>query len=141
MELQRVLFLDTHTGTRAQIAATLLQNLTNGQISAFSAGPEEATTNPVAIQVLQALDISKASPSIALASILSTRLEQHFDLIITLCDGSTNMWPFSPSTSKRRLWALDNLISGPKDSPEYRSYQQTRKHLQRRITKELVASK
>ncbi len=85
MNLQNVLFLDTQNPNRARMAAALL-HAANSQITTFSAGPGVLTLNPHAAAALQESNIDITVTHVDNSQ---SYVGQHFDLVVTLCDGGT----------------------------------------------------
>lgn len=105
-----VLFVCVHNAGRSQMAAALLQHLSEGRIAVRSAGTEPADQiNPVAIAAMAELgiDITIEVPKVLTADSVSTS-----DVVITMGCGDT--CPFFPGVSYRN-WELDDPAGQPLD--------------------------
>lgn len=87
MEKPTVLFVCVHNAGRSQMAAGLLQHLSEGRVEVLSAGSApKASINPVAVEAMLELgiDISSNSPKI-----LEDSAVQASDVVITMGCGDT----------------------------------------------------
>lgn len=87
MKKPTVLFVCVHNAGRSQMAAGLLQHLSEGRVEVLSAGSApKASINPVAVEAMLELgiDISSNSPKI-----LEDSAVQASDVVITLGCGDT----------------------------------------------------
>ena len=86
----RVLFLCTGNSARSQMAEALCEQLSDGAVSAVSAGSHPKPLHPNAVRVMRArgLDIAARRPKH-----LSEFLGQRFDYVISLCDRVREVCP------------------------------------------------
>ncbi len=87
MKKPTVLFVCVHNAGRSQMAAGLLQHLSEGRVEVLSAGSApKASINPVAVEAMLELgiDISSNSPKI-----LEDSAVQASDVVITMGCGDT----------------------------------------------------
>src|ERR1039458_5698128 len=101
----RILILCTGNSARSQMAEGLLRHDGGPQYEVFSAGTQPSYVRPEAIQVMReaGIDISgHRSKSV------EEFAGQHFDYVITVCDNAKESSPFSPATTKRIHWSLED---------------------------------
>src|SRR3954447_12038518 len=86
----RVLFLCTDNSARSQMATALAEQLSDGVVSAASAGSHPKPLHPNAVRVMRrrGIDISGRSPTH-----LSQFAGQCFDYVISLCDRVREVCP------------------------------------------------
>ena len=93
----KVLFLCSENACRSQMAEGLVNHDLASQVQAFSAGVRPSWVNPWAIQVMAELDIdishhrSKSVDDLA---------DEHFDLVITVCDQAAEQCPMFPGDTE-----------------------------------------
>jgi len=112
----RVLFLCTENSARSQMAEALLSHLSHGTITAFSAGSRPAErVHPLAVQVMQrcGIDICSARPKH-----LSDFRDQHFAVVVTVCDRVREVCPVFPNDPERIHWSFPDpaLVEGLDDA-------------------------
>ena len=99
----RVLFLCTHNSARSQMAEGILNAVAKGKIEVFSAGTEPAQVHPLAIRVMQEMNIDirhhRSKP-------LDEFLDQTFDYIITVCDRARESCPVFPGDPTQIHWSF-----------------------------------
>jgi len=100
---KRVLFLCTHNSARSQMAEGLLRHLGGEQFEAFSAGTEATAVRPLAIRVMQELDIDISGQQ---SKTLDRYLNDPFDEVITVCDAAAEVCPVFPGAKRRRHWSF-----------------------------------
>jgi len=92
---RKVLFLCTGNSCRSQMAEAWVNNLKSNEWKAFSAGIETHGMNPYAISVM-------AESGVDMSDQYSKHVEelkdQHFDLVVTVCDHAANHCPSIPSS-------------------------------------------
>jgi arsenate reductase len=99
----RVLFLCSHNSARSQMAEGLLQAFGAGRFEVFSAGTEATAVRPEAITVMRevGIDISEQT-----SKELERYLDQHFDLVITVCDAAAESCPVFLGARRRLHWSF-----------------------------------
>lgn len=88
-----VLFLCTHNSARSQIAEGLVNMIFNHQWTAYSAGTQKTTVNPLAIKVLAEIGINISHHT---SKSLDAFKGQVFDLAVTVCDNAKETCPYFP---------------------------------------------
>jgi len=129
---RRVLFLCTGNSTRSQIAEALLERMSDGTVTAASAGSHPKPLHPNAVRVLKkrGIDIS-ANRTKHLDELLS----QRFDMVITLCDRVREVCPEFPSHPQLVHWSVpDPALEGPTDRASYPAFERTATELETRIS-------
>ncbi|WP_286236595.1 hypothetical protein [Neptuniibacter halophilus] len=96
-----ILFVCRHNAIRSQIAMILANHLGKGNVTAVSAGIEP-TPVPEFIQQWAAGINKQAQP--LQSTQLETLADQHFDMIITLCDKSHQAIPELASDREHIRW-------------------------------------
>ena len=103
---KRVLFICIHNSARSQMAEAWLNHLCGETFIAESAGLEAGTLNPLAVQVMQEveIDISKKGTQEVFDVFTSGRL---FTYVITVCDeSSAARCPIFPGPAQRLHWSF-----------------------------------
>jgi ArsR family transcriptional regulator, arsenate/arsenite/antimonite-responsive transcriptional repressor / arsenate reductase (thioredoxin) len=127
----RILFLCTGNSARSQIAAALLERMSEGTIEAASAGSNPKPLHHHAIRVMQkrGVDIS-ANRSKHLNEFLS----QRFDIVITLCDRVREVCPEFPSHPDLVHWSVpDPALESSNGRPTLAAFERTAGELETRI--------
>ena len=98
-----VLFLCTGNSCRSQMAEGFLRNLRGDAYEVYSAGVDPSELNPRAVQVMKeiGIDISKQY-----AKSLEIYANEHFDIVITVCDHAKESCPLFPGKVQRFHWGL-----------------------------------
>ena len=99
----RVLFLCTGNSARSQMAEALIERVGGGQIVAFSAGSEPKRLHPNAVRAMEerGIDISNRR-----TKSLDEFRNQHFDIVVTLCDRLRERCPEFPGGTRVVHWSL-----------------------------------
>ena len=99
----RVLFLCTGNSARSQMAEALLEHLTEGAITARSAGSRPKPLNPNAIRVMaeRGIDISSRR-----SKHFDRFTDDRFDRVITLCDKVKEVCPDFPAQPVTAHWSM-----------------------------------
>lgn len=95
-----ILFLCTGNSCRSQMAEGYAKDIAPAGVHIYSAGIEKHGINPVALQVMEDVDISIQSQF----SKTVDELDIDFDLIITLCDHADKTCP--DFSGKRIHWSF-----------------------------------
>jgi protein-tyrosine-phosphatase/DNA-binding transcriptional ArsR family regulator len=128
----RVLFLCTGNSARSQIAEALAEQLSDGSISAASAGSHPKRLNPNAIRVMRerGIDISGRH-----AKHLSTFAGESFDYVISLCDRVREVCPEFPGGPKLIHWSIPDPAREPgSDEETLPAFEHTARELHARIS-------
>ncbi|MGH8983930.1 MAG: ArsR family transcriptional regulator [Acidimicrobiia bacterium] len=128
---KRVLFLCTGNSARSQIAAALLEQMSEGTIDAASAGshPKPLHRNAVRVMRTRGIDISANR-----TKHLNEFVAQRFDYVITLCDRVREVCPELPSRPNLVHWSVpDPALEGPNDRASYPAFERTATELETRI--------
>ena len=102
-ELARVLFLCTGNSSRSQIAEALAVELSDGVISAVSAGSDPKPLHPNAVRVMgeRGVDISGRR-----SKHLDEFTDERFDYVISLCDRVREVCPEFPGRPEAIHWSI-----------------------------------
>jgi protein-tyrosine-phosphatase/DNA-binding transcriptional ArsR family regulator len=128
---RRLLFLCTGNSARSQIAAALLEQMSEGTIEAASAGSNPKPLHPNAVRVMKkrGVDIS-ANRTKHLDELLS----QRFDVVITLCDRVREVCPeFHPHPDLVHWSVPDPALESASDRASLPAFERTVGELETRI--------
>jgi len=128
---RRVLLLCTGNSARSQIAEALLIRMSDGTISAASAGSHPKPLHPNAVRVMKkrGIDISANR-----TKHLDEFVSQRFDFVITLCDRVREVCPEFPSEPGLVHWSVpDPALAGPDSRATYPAFVRTATELETRI--------
>jgi protein-tyrosine-phosphatase/DNA-binding transcriptional ArsR family regulator len=101
--LARVLFLCTGNSARSQIAEALTEQLSDGAVSAASAGSHPKPLDPHAVRVMRerGIDIAGRRPKH-----LGEFAGQRFDYVVSLCDRVREVCPELPGPPDLIHWSI-----------------------------------
>ena len=99
----RVLFLCTGNSARSQIAEALAEHLSDGAVSAASAGSHPKPLRPNAVRVMRARGIDLAGRR---SKHLDEFAGERFDFVISLCDRVREVCPEFPGGPELIHWSL-----------------------------------
>lgn len=103
---KKVLFICVHNSARSQMAEAWLNHTCGNLFQAQSAGLEPGTLNPLAVQVMQEVDID-ISQKKTQAVFDVFKSGQLFAYVITVCDEtSAEKCPIFPGPAKRLHWGF-----------------------------------
>jgi protein-tyrosine-phosphatase len=125
------LFLCTGNSARSQIAEALLELMTEGTVSAASAGSHPKALHPNAVRVMRkrGIDISKNH-----TKHVDEFVSQRFDVVITLCDRVREVCPEFPSHPDLVHWSIpDPALEGPNDRATIPRFERLATDLETRI--------
>lgn len=109
--MKTVLFVCIHNSARSQMAEAFVNGRCAEKIQAFSAGIEQGTLNPVAVEVMREMkyDIStNATKSVDQPEIRS----RSYDYVVTVCDeASAEACPIYPTSGARLHWSFPDPSS------------------------------
>ena len=113
--LARVLFLCTGNSSRSQIAEALATQLTDGAISAVSAGSQPKPLHPNAVRVMgeHGIDLSGRR-----SKHLSEFTGERFDYVISLCDRVREVCPEFPGGPEAIHWSIPDPARAPGSDEE-----------------------
>jgi protein-tyrosine-phosphatase len=111
----RVLFICTGNSARSQIAEALAQQLSDGTVSAASAGshPKPLHRNAMRVMRDRGIDISGRRPKH-----LSEFAGQRFDYVISLCDRVREVCPEFPGGPELIHWSIPDPTREPGSDEE-----------------------
>lgn len=129
---KRILFLCTGNAARSQMAEGLARALHGDQLEVFSAGSRAAGwVHPLALRALAEIGIDGSDQTSKSAQPF---LDQHFDIVVTVCDSAAQDCPTWPNTKRIEHWPIEDPSYGPDDPlTRYDRFVETRNELQRRI--------
>lgn len=127
----RVLFLCTHNSARSQMAEGILRRLSAGRIEVNSAGSQPSHIHPLAVQVMEQLEIDISNQR---SKHLNEFVNQSFDYVITVCDRARETCPVFPDDPERIHWSFPDpsVVTGTLDERR-RAFTQTAIQLQTRL--------
>ncbi len=128
---RRVLFLCTGNSARSQIAETLLVGMSEGAVSAASAGSNPKPLHPNAVRVMRKRGVDISSNR---TKHLDEFVSQRFDFVITLCDRVREVCPEFPSHPQLVHWSIpDPALAGSNNRATYPAFERTAAELETRI--------
>ncbi len=127
----RVLFLCTGNSARSQIAEALLESMSEGRVTAASAGSHPKPLHPNAVRVMRdrGIDISgnRTKP-------VDEFVAQPFEVVVTLCDRVREVCPDFPSHPDLVHWSVpDPALEGPNDRATLPAFERLATELETRI--------
>ena len=137
--MKRVLFLCTGNSARSQMSEALLRDLGAGNYEVKSAGTAIAPeVNPFAIEALKLRNI----PIDGLyPKTVDEFVDEHFDVVVTVCDNAKQTCPFFPNAKEFLHWSLDDPAAHQGSYEEILFvFQETRDEIERRIREEFSLS-
>ena len=127
----RVLFLCTGNSARSQIAEALAEQLSDGAVSAASAGSHPKPLHPNAVRVMRARGIDLAGRR---SKHLGEFAAQRFDYVISLCDRVREVCPEFPGGPELIHWSIPDPARQPgSDEQTLPAFERTATELQTRI--------
>ena len=127
----RILFLCTGNSARSQMAEALLDHLGRGAAVAVSAGSHPKSLHPNAVRAMNewGIDISGRR-----TKKLDEFSDQHFDIVVTLCDRLREICPEFTGTPQLVHWSIaDPSSPAASDEESYPAFQQVASELAKRI--------
>lgn len=128
----RVLFLCTGNSARSQMAEVLMNKKAQGRFVAESAGSQPAArVNPFAVQALSDIGIEWSGRT---PRGVDGLVDQHWDLVITVCDKAKEACPILPGHPVHAHWGMEDPadVEGS-DAEKTRAFTAARVLLARRI--------
>jgi protein-tyrosine-phosphatase/DNA-binding transcriptional ArsR family regulator len=113
--LARVLFLCTGNSARSQIAEALAEQLSDGAVSAASAGSHPKPLHPNAVRVMRDRGVDFAGRR---SKHLSEFAGQRFDYVISLCDRVREVCPEFPGWPELTHWSVPDPAREPGSDEE-----------------------
>jgi len=90
---KKILFICTHNSCRSQIAEGLLNYYCGDRFFAMSAGVEKTRVHPLAVQVMNEIDIDISTQY---SKLIDEFQNDKFDIVVTVCDHANETCPFYP---------------------------------------------
>ena len=127
----QVLFLCTGNSARSQMAEALCERLSDGAVTAVSAGSHPKPLHPDAVRVMRdrGIDISarRSKP-------VSDFAGRRFDHVISLCDRVREVCPEFPGTPETIHWSLRDPAREPgTEAEQLAAFERTATELETRI--------
>jgi ArsR family transcriptional regulator, arsenate/arsenite/antimonite-responsive transcriptional repressor / arsenate reductase (thioredoxin) len=126
-----VLFLCTGNSSRSQIAEALAEQLSEGAVTAVSAGSHPKPLHPNAVRVMRerGIDLAGRRPKH-----LSEFADRRFDYVISLCDRVREVCPEFPGTPETIHWSIPDPAREPgSDEETLPAFERTATELDTRI--------
>jgi protein-tyrosine-phosphatase/DNA-binding transcriptional ArsR family regulator len=111
----RVLFLCTGNSARSQIAEALCEQLSDGAVSALSAGSHPKPLHPNAVRVMRERGLDIAGRR---SKNLSEFADRRFDYVISLCDRVREVCPEFPGGPALIHWSIPDPSREPGSEEE-----------------------
>lgn len=129
---KRILFLCTGNAARSQMAEGLAREFHGDHFDVVSAGSRPAGwVHPLAIRALAELGIDAVEQTSKSAEQF---LDQHFDVVVTVCDSAAQDCPLWPGATRIEHWPIEDPSYGPDDpATRFDRFVETRDDLKRRI--------
>jgi len=105
MKKTSVLFVCTHNSARSQMAEGLLRDRYGDRYDVYSAGTERTHVRPLAIEVMDELDIDLSDHTSKTIDDLGDRT---FDVVVTVCDDAREACPYLPAEKKNVHRSFDD---------------------------------
>jgi len=112
---RQVLVLCTGNSARSQMAEGLLRHLGQGEIEVFSAGTAPSAVHPLAVRVMEEIEIDISSHR---SKDLDGFRHSSFDDVITVCDNAAESCPVFPGGARRTHWSLPDPVAVQGDEGE-----------------------
>jgi len=119
------------------MAEGLLRHLSSAQVEVHSAGTFATHVEPEAVAVMQELGINISAHR---SKTLDGYVQDHFDIVITVCDAANKSCPVFPNSSQRWHWSIDDPSEVDEDQEgRLEAFRKARDELKVRIEMELIA--
>ena len=106
--------------------------------TAYSAGTEATFIRPLAIKVMQEIDIDISGQK---SKTLDRYLDKQIDEVITVCDNANESCPIFPKAKNRRHWSFpDPSKAQGTEEEQAMVYRKVRDAIKERIEKELLSN-
>jgi arsenate reductase (thioredoxin) len=115
--MKRVMFVCKKNSARSQMAEGFAKSLGMGKIAITSSGLEASQVNPIAIKVMQDVDIDISNQT---SNPLSDFQPTDFDVVISLCGCGVNLPPEWVTREIFEDWQLDDPAEQPEIFPRVR---------------------
>jgi protein-tyrosine-phosphatase/DNA-binding transcriptional ArsR family regulator len=126
-----VLFLCTGNSARSQMAEALAERLSNGAVSAASAGSHPKPLHPNAVRVMRERGIDLAGRH---SKHLEEFIGERFDYVISLCDRVREVCPEFPGRPESIHWSIPDPAREPgSDDETLPAFERTATELSARI--------
>jgi len=127
----KVLFVCTGNSCRSQMAEGLLRAIADDRFDVYSAGSHPSRVHPIAIKVMNELDIDITSHT---SDPIDMFFSEGIDYVITLCDNAKEFCPTFPGNARKIHWSVnDPFRSWKNDHKIIGRYRMTLNELQERI--------
>ena len=129
--MKRILFLCSENAGRSQMAEAFAKARKVNDIEIVSAGTKATRIHPIAVKVMTeaGIDISNYK-----SKALDSLKDQHFDVVITLCQKAAEQCPVLPDYPEIVEWNLpDPNKSGANDEEVLNLFRQTRDEIKRLV--------
>lgn len=128
---RRVLFLCTGNSARSQMAEALIEHLSQGRVSAASAGSHPKRLHPNAVRVMRSRGIDISGNR---TKHVDEFASERFDLVITLCDRVREACPELPSILEPVHWSVpDPAQANVSDRESLPAFERTAGELESRL--------
>ena len=129
---KRILFLCTGNAARSQMAEGLARAFHGDDLDVVSAGSRPAGwVHPLAVRALAEIGIDASDQTSKSAEPF---LDQHFDVVVTVCDSAAQDCPLWPGATRIEHWPIEDPSYGPDDpATRFDRFVETRDELKQRI--------
>ena len=129
-----VLFLCTGNSCRSQMAEGILKHLRGDDCEAHSAGTHPASVNPNAVRVMNEIGIDISHHT---SKSVNVFLDEHFDVIITVCDNAKESCPVFNQAARKIHWGIEDPACATGSEEEVLSvFRKIRDDIKRKIKDE-----
>lgn len=127
----RVLFLCTHNSARSQMAEGLLRRMGGDRFEVFSAGTEQTSVHPLAIEAMREIGIDISGHR---SKTLGEFDGQRFDYVITVCDRANQACPVFLNGMRRIHWSFHDPSAATGTAEQrLRAFRDVREGIQQRL--------
>lgn len=134
--MKSVLFVSWYNSARSQMAEGLLRKMGGESFEVYSAGIEKALLKEEAVTVMNEIGIDISGQE---SKTLDKFLNEHFDLVITVCDSANEACPNFPNAKKRIHWSFpDPFKASGTETEILLAYRQARDTIEERIKEDLL---
>jgi arsenate reductase (thioredoxin) len=138
IQKQRVIFVCTHNSARSQMAEGMLRAWGGDRFEAHSAGTEQTSVRPEAIEVMAEIGIDISGHA---SKTLEPFMRQEFSWLITVCDQAREACPTLPGVREQAHWSIHDpsAVDGD-ETVRLEAFRAARNHLRDRIHIFLLAA-
>lgn len=107
---QRVLVICTGNAARSQMAEAWIRHLAGDRVEVHSAGTHPWKLHPMVPEVMGEVGVSTEGQW---SKSVNRFVDQHFDLVVTVCDSAAESCPVFPNAGERLHWPFEDPAMVP----------------------------